>query len=64
MKKYTIELTEREILLLNSWLDIIKKEKPNYYNEYTHTVFDIFKKETNKIRDNIERQYKRLSCND
>ena len=64
MKKYTIELTEREILLLNSWLDIIKKEKPNYYNEYTHTVFDIFKKETNKIWDNIERQYKRLSCND
>ncbi len=60
MKKYTVELTEREILLLNSWLNAIKEEKPNYYNKYTHTVFDIFGIKADEIFENTRKKYNEL----
>lgn len=60
MKKYTIELTERELLLLNSWLNTIKEEKPSHYNKYTHTVFDIFENKADEIFENTKKKYSEL----
>ena len=60
MKKYKVELTEREVLLLNSWLNTIKEEKPSHYNKYTHTVFDIFENKADEIFENTRRKYNEL----
>lgn len=40
IKEYCLNLTKREIDLLNSWLQEKKEEHPTHYNEYTYTVFD------------------------
>ena len=39
-KEYCLNLTKREIDLLNSWLQEKKESYPTHYNECTYTVFD------------------------
>lgn len=60
MRKYAIELTEREIMLLNSWLNTLKEERPNYYNKYTETVFNIFENKANKIVEATREKYDKI----
>lgn len=55
----SLDLTQKELFLLHSWTYEIKRDRPNYYNQYAQSLFSkiekAFQEERNKVFDKIDK---------